>query len=140
MQTSDHPATTGEQTRPAKRVLACELCQSRKVKCDRNFPCKNCIKSGAQCVQSHPGPRQRRRRFPERDLLKQISRYEDLLRINNVAFQPLHGPATASRHAGTSDKDEESEDEAKGSLSAQRSDGKSKSKTVIKSEAEFEAK
>ncbi|KAK4099546.1 hypothetical protein N658DRAFT_429601 [Parathielavia hyrcaniae] len=26
------------------RILACILCQGRKIKCDRNFPCANCIK------------------------------------------------------------------------------------------------
>ena len=26
------------------RVLACQLCQSRKIKCDRQTPCANCIK------------------------------------------------------------------------------------------------
>jgi hypothetical protein len=31
----------------SQRVLACVLCQSRKVKCDRNFPCSNCMRSGA---------------------------------------------------------------------------------------------
>ena len=26
------------------RILACVLCQHRKIKCDRTFPCANCIK------------------------------------------------------------------------------------------------
>jgi hypothetical protein len=26
------------------RVLACALCQHRKIKCDRNEPCSNCVK------------------------------------------------------------------------------------------------
>lgn len=26
------------------RPLACVLCQRRKVKCDRNYPCANCVK------------------------------------------------------------------------------------------------
>lgn len=39
--------------------------------------------------------RQRRRRFPERDLLERLRRYEDLLRQKNVNFQPLHPTSAA---------------------------------------------
>lgn len=28
----------------ASRVLACVLCQHRKIKCDRTMPCSNCVK------------------------------------------------------------------------------------------------
>lgn len=73
------------------RVLACVLCQQRKVKCDRRFPCANCIKAGVQCVSAALAPRQRRRRFPERDLLDRLRQYEDLLRRNRIPFEPLHG-------------------------------------------------
>lgn len=27
-----------------QRILACVLCQHRKIKCDRTFPCANCLK------------------------------------------------------------------------------------------------
>jgi hypothetical protein len=74
----------------AQRVLACVLCQQRKVRCDRKVPCANCIKAGAQCISAALAPRQRRRRFPERELLDRLRHYEDLLRQNNIAFEPLH--------------------------------------------------
>lgn len=35
-------------------------------------------------------PRQRRRHFPERELLERLRKYEDLLQQNNIAFEPLH--------------------------------------------------
>ena len=35
-------------------------------------------------------PRQRKRRFPERELLQRLRKYEDLLRQNNIQFVPLH--------------------------------------------------
>ena len=73
------------------RVLACVLCQQRKVKCDRNFPCANCTRANTQCVPAATQSlRQRRRRFPERELLDRLRHYESLLRENNVAFEPLH--------------------------------------------------
>lgn len=77
-------------TSKTQRVLACVLCQQRKVKCDRRFPCANCTKHQLQCVPATQA-RRRRRRFPERDLLDRLRAYEDLLRQNNVKFEPLHG-------------------------------------------------
>src|SRR6201996_3670681 len=75
----------------SRRILACVLCQQRKVKCDRKFPCANCTRSHAQCVPAATlVPRQRRRRFPERELLDRLRHYEDLLRHSNIKFEPLH--------------------------------------------------
>lgn len=76
-----------------QRVLACVSCQQRKIKCDRHFPCSHCLRAGISCVPASLVPRQRRRRFPERDLLQRLRQYEDLLRQNNVDFQPLHPTA-----------------------------------------------
>ncbi|RYP66788.1 hypothetical protein DL770_008739 [Monosporascus sp. CRB-9-2] len=88
---------TPEQTSAAaakpQRVLACVLCQQRKIKCDRKFPCAKCIQASAQCVVAPE--RQRRRRFPKRELLERIRHYETLLRQNNIKFEPMHGPQAA---------------------------------------------
>ncbi|KAJ5108824.1 hypothetical protein N7456_005499 [Penicillium angulare] len=74
----------------SRRVLACVACQQRKVKCDRKFPCANCLRQRIPCIPSGQ-PRPRKRRFPERELLTRLRRYEDLLRENKVKFEPLHG-------------------------------------------------
>jgi len=87
--------TTGNWKPP--RVLACALCKQRRVKCNRSFPCENCVRAGAECVQ--PTSQQRRRRFAERTLLDRLNHYEHLLRQNNVAFEPLHGSASVSAAA-----------------------------------------
>jgi ribosomal protein L13E len=84
-----------------QRVLACVLCQQRKVRCDRKFPCANCTKAGVQCTSAALLPRQRRRRFPERELLDRLRHYEDLLRRNHIQFEPLHSSATARQSDGT---------------------------------------
>lgn len=73
-----------------QRVLACLPCQRRKVKCDREFPCASCTKFRLQCMPA-TAPRRRRQRFPERELLDRIRKYEDLLRRNGIKFKPLHG-------------------------------------------------
>lgn len=80
----------------SQRVLACVLCQQRKVKCDRRFPCANCTRHNVQCVPATQVRRTRRRRFPERELLDRVRRYEDLLRANKVKFEPLHGEQSGS--------------------------------------------
>ena len=85
----DNPSPSSQLLKP-QRVLACVICQQRKVKCDRKFPCANCIKSQAQCVPATLAQRRRRRRLPERVLLERLRTYEDLLRQNNIAFEPLH--------------------------------------------------
>jgi len=94
---------------PAKprRVLACVQCQQRKVKCDRKFPCANCTRSHVQCVPAGLlGPSQRRRRFPERELLDRLRHYESLLRQNNISFKPLHkGPPTTEKEQPNLDRD-----------------------------------
>lgn len=35
-------------------------------------------------------PRRRKRRFPERELLDRVRKYESLLRRNKIDFDPLH--------------------------------------------------
>ncbi|KAI5205135.1 hypothetical protein E4T39_03185 [Aureobasidium subglaciale] len=85
------PSRTGA-TKP-QRTLACAACQQRKVKCDRKFPCITCVKSNIQCVPI-AAPRQRRRRFPEAELLLHVRRLEDLLRKHEIVFEPLHGNAS----------------------------------------------
>lgn len=90
VEASVSPTGNGPQT---QRVLACVLCQQRKIRCDRKFPCATCIKSNVQCVPATLATRQRRRRFAERDLLDRLRHYESLLRANEVSFEPLHPPS-----------------------------------------------
>lgn len=74
-----------------KRILACVRCQQRKIKCERKFPCAQCIAAREQCLPATRNRNVRRkRRFPERELLERIRMYEDLLRQNNITFEPLH--------------------------------------------------
>lgn len=95
----DISSSTSLSPQKSQRVLACVLCQQRKVKCDRKFPCTSCIKSRAQCTPAAPIPRRRKRRFPERELLERLRKYEDLLRQNNIEFEPLHGESTGVKEA-----------------------------------------
>jgi hypothetical protein len=95
----DPSSEPGLQRPKGQRVLACTLCSQRKVRCDRKFPCANCIKSRAQCIPMTMTGRPRKRRFAERELLDRLRRYEDLLRQNNVSFEPLSKEAAGERRS-----------------------------------------
>lgn len=67
-----------------------------------------------QCVPATLTPRgQRRRRFPERELLERLRKYEELLRQNNVKFEPLHKDLTGQGGTKSPHKhrDEESDED-----------------------------
>ncbi|TVY41579.1 Aurofusarin cluster transcription factor [Lachnellula occidentalis] len=135
-------STPGASSKP-QRILACVRCQQRKIRCDRKFPCANCNTSRVQCVPAtltQRGPR--KLRFPERELLERLRKYEDLLSRNHIEFEPLHkGKHTDSAgekglsttHGGRGD---ESENEQPGAVEA---DCPSPSSS-IKSERVHEAK
>lgn len=48
----------------------------------------------------------RRRRFPERELLERLRRYEDLLRQHQINFEPLHPDPTGNREKDGSDDEQ----------------------------------
>lgn len=94
----------GHPSRP-QRILACVLCQQRKVKCDRKFPCANCTKQEVLCVPARQA-RRRRRRFPEQLLLDRLQKYEDLLRQHSVRFEPLLGSLISQDNASAANSDD----------------------------------
>ncbi|CAG7946914.1 unnamed protein product [Penicillium nalgiovense] len=131
------PISPSEQTATAKarRVLACVLCQQRKIKCDRTFPCANCVRAGEQCKQAI---RQRRRRFPERELLARLRHYESLLRKHNIKFDPLHTPVTDCRFP-SEDGRNEIPDSAQSQCALSDTDSRlSKEKTAVKPKSSYE--
>jgi hypothetical protein len=119
-----------------QRVLACVLCQQRKVKCDRKYPCANCIRFRAQCVPATQVSRRRRRRFPERELLERIRKYEELLRQNNIKFEPLHRGSAGGKDSPSVDGGSDSDDEQSKSAAATWPSPS----TTVKSEKVYEAK
>lgn len=72
------------------RGTSCVLCQQRKVRCDKNKPCANCVKAKVECKVIPPQPpRRRKKRLQERDLIDRLKKYESLLSENGVKFDPL---------------------------------------------------
>ncbi|KAG5981011.1 hypothetical protein E4U55_003404 [Claviceps digitariae] len=77
------------------RILACVLCQHRKIKCDRNSPCSNCIKANVTCVPSTPAPARKRRR-PNQDLQERLARCEELLKLYADGSAAGQSPSAAA--------------------------------------------
>jgi hypothetical protein len=74
------------------RGTSCVLCQQRKVRCDKNKPCSNCVKAKVECRVVPPQPpRRRKKRLQEKDLIERLKKYETLLSENGVNFEPI-GP------------------------------------------------
>ncbi|KAK9237849.1 fungal-specific transcription factor domain-containing protein [Lipomyces kononenkoae] len=60
------------------RGHSCALCQQRKVRCDGQRPCSNCVKARVECKTSEATSR-RKRKLPEEDILARLKRYEDVI-------------------------------------------------------------
>lgn len=72
------------------RGHSCVLCQQRKVRCDKNKPCANCVKAGVECKVVPPLPPRRRKKKPhERELIDRLRKYESLLNQHGVDFEPI---------------------------------------------------
>ncbi|KXX75139.1 Cutinase transcription factor 1 beta [Madurella mycetomatis] len=72
------------------RGHSCVLCQQRKVRCDKQKPCANCVKAQVECRVVPPQPPRRRKKKPhERDLIDRLRKYESLLSQHGVSFEPI---------------------------------------------------
>lgn len=81
------------------RGTSCVLCQQRKVRCDKNKPCANCVKAGVDCriVPPQP-PRRRKKRLQEKDLIDRIRKYEGMLSDHGVKFDAISQDLRAESH------------------------------------------
>ncbi|KAH8889679.1 hypothetical protein GQ53DRAFT_188133 [Thozetella sp. PMI_491] len=82
------------------RGHSCVLCQQRKVRCDKQKPCANCVKAQVECKVVPPQPPRRRKKKPhERDLIDRLRKYEALLSQHGVTFDPIAHDLRPSDHA-----------------------------------------
>lgn len=81
-------------------------------------------------------PRQRKRRFPERELLERLRKYEDLLRQNNINFESLHKEPAGEKDSSIVKGGYCSDDELPEAVGADLSS----TSTTVKYEREYEAK
>ncbi|KOS17150.1 putative transcriptional regulatory protein [Escovopsis weberi] len=92
----DSASALGIERQP--RILACVLCQHRKIKCDRKSPCAHCVKAKVTCTPSTPAPTRKRRR-PNQDLQERLARCEELLKQYASGPMSLSGEPPKKRAA-----------------------------------------
>ncbi|KAJ5662482.1 uncharacterized protein N7477_010098 [Penicillium maclennaniae] len=70
-----------------RRGHSCVFCQQRKVRCDQQKPCSNCIRAQAECKVVAPQPaRRRKKKLLERDLIERLKKYEALMTQHGIDF------------------------------------------------------
>jgi hypothetical protein len=104
---SSHTGANGLNAR------SCVTCRRRKVKCDKQVPCSNCVKAQTQCIFPAPGRAPRRPRQGsgkvvserEAELLKRLRRLEGVV-------QELSGQVEVetSKHSPGSDNSSQPKD------------------------------
>lgn len=52
-------------SRPRQEPVSCQLCRAKKLKCNREQPCSNCVARGVPCERHFRQPEPARRRQPE---------------------------------------------------------------------------
>ncbi|KJK64293.1 specific transcription factor domain protein [Aspergillus parasiticus SU-1] len=72
------------------RGHSCVLCQQRKVRCDQQKPCANCVKAQVECRVLPPQPpKRRRKKLHERDLIDRLRKYEALMSQHGISFDSV---------------------------------------------------
>lgn len=95
---SRHQDRKMEPTGPDGDVksYSCLPCRQRKVKCDRQTPCTNCVKTERQCSFIAPTRGKRKRTKPPREgLHAKLQRYEELLKSYGAKLEPAEPPEDA---------------------------------------------
>ncbi|KAI1309882.1 fungal-specific transcription factor domain-containing protein [Xylaria venustula] len=62
-----------------KPPLSCTSCRARKLKCDKQSPCRNCERSGSDCVFPARKRIQRPRKTKNAELLQRLHRLESIV-------------------------------------------------------------
>ncbi|RYC53732.1 hypothetical protein CHU98_g12476, partial [Xylaria longipes] len=71
---------SSEQQQPQKKPpLSCTSCRARKLKCDKQDPCRNCVRSGSECVFPARKRIQRPRKTKNAELLQRLNRLESIV-------------------------------------------------------------
>lgn len=90
------------------RGLSCVSCQQRKLRCDRNKPCANCVKAAVDCHVVAPRPPRRRKQIDDKEeLLCRLKEYEALLSQHGISYEPISSSSrryernTAVPHQGS---------------------------------------
>lgn len=79
---------TATTSTPPRAPRSCQLCNQRKVRCDKKDPCTPCRKVNKACVYPPPGPRFRRtKRAMQEDMVARIASLEKKVSMVNRSAQ-----------------------------------------------------
>ena len=105
-----------QQTRaPRQRTVSCRFCRSRKLRCNRESPCSNCVSRGVTCeLENAVRPPSVTASASESELLERVRKLERLVEsqkvCQNETVKPHHpSPSTPLRQMHSSTVSPESE-------------------------------
>jgi hypothetical protein len=98
-----------QQTRvPRQRPVSCRFCRSRKLRCNRESPCSNCVSRGVACeLENIVRPPSGVTSSSESELLERIRKLERIIEnqhiYHNETAKPHHpNPSTPLRQMNSS--------------------------------------
>ncbi|EXA44233.1 hypothetical protein FOVG_05716 [Fusarium oxysporum f. sp. pisi HDV247] len=113
------------------RTRSCAVCHRRKVRCDKNLPCSQCVRSGFECSYPPAGPPARRaKKTTINDVASRISQMEKTIEAFKAAQDVSPQPTTSAGSVTSANSvptpastatDAETRERARGSQSKERS-------------------
>jgi hypothetical protein len=74
------PTSARNLSAPRLNPRSCVTCRRRKVRCNKENPCANCVRAGIECVFPGPGRAPRKsRKPPDAELLARLRRLEGVV-------------------------------------------------------------
>ncbi|CAI7616543.1 unnamed protein product [Penicillium glandicola] len=77
-------------------MSACDLCHTRKVKCDRQNPCTNCTDAGAECLRNRQARVHRPRVSRLETLTQRLAKLEESSNKEATPFPSHHAASSTS--------------------------------------------
>ncbi|KAL4922739.1 fungal-specific transcription factor domain-containing protein [Aspergillus aurantiobrunneus] len=98
------PAPHKHAPQDALALRSCVTCRRRKVRCDKRFPCSNCVKAGAECIFPPPGRAPRKAKRSPAENTELMSRLRQLESIVEAAIINTNTQSTPSPPQQRSDR------------------------------------
>jgi hypothetical protein len=97
---------SGTNPRRRTRVISCQLCRERKLRCNRQFPCTNCTARGVACQappargREAPGTPPAEPQVSNDQLLRRLESLEALLAARTRQVELVSSEPTSSEDPG----------------------------------------
>jgi hypothetical protein len=97
-----HPSNTDANLRLRQDPVSCQFCRRKKLKCNRDRPCSNCLKRGVECELpprwlDHQGAPESPRRANHETVFARLKRLEDAVFGSNSKSLPPSIPPEEPR-------------------------------------------